>query len=102
MGDRWFIARLRWNIRRTSCLSSQFPPTIEDQMKKFALMLAAAAMLYSAAPASAQSVSVGPGGVRVDSNDRGYSGDRGYRGREYRGRDWRRSRGEYRSRRVVV
>ena len=66
-------------------------------MKKFALMLAAAAMLYSAAPASAQSVSVGPGGVRVDSNDRGYRGNR-----EYRGRDWRRSRGEYRSRRVIA
>ena len=71
-------------------------------MKKFALMLVAAATLYSAAPASAQSVSVGPGGIRVDSNDRGYRGDREYRGREYRGRDWRRSRGEYRSRRVIV
>ncbi len=59
-------------------------------------------MIFSAIPASAQSVSIGPGGLRVDSNDREYRGNREYRGSEYRGRDWRRSRGEYRSRRVIV
>ena len=63
-------------------------------MKKLGFILLAAITLsatVSSLPASAQSVSVGPGGVRVDN---------GMRDRAYRGRDFRRSRGE--SRRVIV
>lgn len=64
-------------------------------MNKLGLILLAALTFstfsaISASPASAQSVSVGPGGLRVDSGER----DR------YRGRDYRRGRGE--SRRVIV
>ncbi len=63
-------------------------------MKKLGFILLAAMTLsttVSSLPASAQSVSVGSGGLRVDS---------GMRDRGYRGRDFRRSRGE--SRRVIV
>ncbi|MDB5654053.1 MAG: hypothetical protein JWQ94_1666 [Tardiphaga sp.] len=56
-------------------------------IKKLALLVAAATLLYvatPAAPAAAQGISVQLGGGGYGDRDRGFRGDRGYRGRDFR------------------
>src|SRR5262245_37069351 len=71
----------------------------EDEMRKLALSIAAAAVVFTAAPAMAQGIYFGPGGVGVDVGPRHHYRDyRGYppgwyRGHHYgwyrhRDRDW--------------
>jgi hypothetical protein len=79
-------------------------------IKKFALLVAAATLLYvatPAAPAAAQGISVqlGGGGGGYGHRDRGYRGH-GYRGRDYRRgpppRHWDRGHRGPRGRTIIV